>query len=73
LTFDLCDAKAWKIDDRYKNQFMIDTINSLYCVNQKELESIVLEGNYFATQFSYMEINLNICSNKPECAKPAEI
>lgn len=38
-----------------------------------QFKNLTLTGNYYADEFSFIEINLNICYDKPHCAPVEEI
>ena len=68
-----CNAKEWNIDEQYKNSYLVDLIDSLYCIDHENLKQVVLEGNYFSKVFSFIEINLHVCFNQPDCSSRQEI
>lgn len=68
-----CDQNNWAINDNYKNDYTSSLIGNLNCIAPEDLASIRLTGSYFSSEFAYLEINLKLCQNSPNCASKSTI
>lgn len=73
LDFEKCDVSTWNMDPAYSNAFLNDTINILNCIKPNDDKEMILKGNFFSTDFRFLEIVFKVCYGKDECADKSVI